>query len=730
VTQSRSKPPVRISSRPNRVAKLALNRSFALIPEVQPDVSGDAQPTKLPAKSLQKFMVSPDDLRWVCDASLLPFKTTAEVRPTNRVLGQQKAARALELGMNMKSAGYNIFLCGIPGTGRRSLLRRALKKRHASPRPLEDLIYVPRFDALDRPRLVRLPAGESRGLRKDIRGLFRQLARVRDKSSESSGLDRIKRLVARRIHVLQERYESLTQLGSYFVDLAREIVMREGDVFEEDFGIQVVVERRPNQKVPVVWPTHLNFSGLFGSFEKVRGDEKRPAGVPVGSIRAGALVEAHCGFLVLSASEFLESPGAWSTLKNSLLAGSVDLFDHEGQQPYGGSGFRPDPIPINTKVVIVGDYTSYDTFLDLDPDFCQTFKIRVDFDTEVPLRKKVISADYPGVISRIVREEKLRHLTRSAVAKVVEFGVRKAGRKSKISVQFSAIADLIRESDYWARVDGRRTISEKQIARALSECVDRLNLLETKLSEMISEGVILIDTVGSRVGQVNGLAVYDQGDYLFGKPSRITAETSMGHSGIINIERESGLSGRSHDKGIQILGGYLRSRFAQERPLSLTASVCFEQSYQSMDGDSASATEIYAILSSLSGLPIRQDVAVTGSLNQKGDIQPIGGVNEKIEGFYDCVMAGRRTGREGVVIPHRNLSDLMLREDVVKAVRARKFFIYAIDTVEEGIEILTGCRAGKQRSDGSFPSGTIFYLVDQRLDDIANGLREFPSGPR
>ena len=694
-------------------------------------MSREAPLTKLPAKNLQKYMLSADSLRWVCDGALLPFKTTAEVRPSNRVLGQSKAARALELGMNMESPGYNIFLCGIPGTGRRTLLRQALNMRRSSPSRLEDMVYIPRFDAPDRPRLVRLSAGQATRLRKDVHGLFRQLGRIRDKaSSESSSLDRIKRLVARRMGVLQERYESLTQLDTYFADLAREIVVREGDLYEEDFGVQVVVERRPNQKVPVVWPTHLNFSGLFGTFEKTRGDEKRPAGVPVGSIRPGALVEAHGGFLVLSATEFLEAPSAWTTLKNSLLAGKVDLFDHEGQQPYGSGGFRPDPIPINTKVVIVGDYSSYDTFMDLDPDFCQTFKIRVDFDTEVPLRKRVITTDYPRIVSRIVRDEKLRHLTRSAVAKVIEFGVRKAGRKSKISVQFSAVADLIRESDYWARSAGSRNVSEKHISRALSENVDRLNLLETKLSEMISEGVILIDTDGSRVGQVNGLAVYDQGDYLFGKPSRITAETSMGHSGIINIERESGLSGRSHDKGIQILGGYLRSRFAQERPLSLTASVCFEQSYQSMDGDSASATEIYAILSSLSGLPIRQDVAVTGSLNQKGDIQPIGGVNEKIEGFYDCVMAGRPSGQEGVVIPRRNLPDLMLREDVVKAVRRRKFFIYAIDTVEEGIEILTGCRAGKQRKDGSFPTGTIFYLVDQRLNDIANGLREFPSGPK
>lgn len=681
--------------------------------------------SKLPVKGVRKYAVPPSELRWVCDASTLPFRTTDELNPSKKILGQDKARSALELGMNMASPGYNIFLCGVPGTGRRSLLKNLFSTRRSPYGDIEDLIYVPRFAALDRPRLVRLPPGKTRRLKKDVHALFGRLARIRYGASDSTRLSRIKNLLASRIPVLEERYEDLTELGSYFCDLARVMLTREGDVCEDDFGIQVLVERRPNQKVPVVWPNHLTVSTLFGSFEKLRGDDKRPSGVPVGSIRPGALVEAHGGYLVLSANDLLELPNAWSTLKSHVLSDKIELFDSEGHLPFGGSGFRPDAIPINTKVVMVGDYHSYDTFLDMDPDFCQSFKIRVDFDTEVSLKRKVISVDYPRVISRIVREEKLRPLTASAVAKVIEFGVRRAGRKSKISVQFSAVADLMRESDYWARQSRRRYISEKQIARALSENVDRLNLLETKVSEMIAEGVILIDTAGSRVGQVNGLAVYDQGDYLFGKPSRITAETSMGHSGIINIERESGLSGRSHDKGIQILGGYLRSRFAQERPLSLTASVCFEQSYQSMDGDSASATEIYAILSSLSGLPIRQDVAVTGSLNQKGDIQPIGGVNEKIEGFFDCVMASRSTGREGVIIPRRNLRDLMLREDVVRAVRARKFFVYAIDTVEEGIEILTGYEAGRKQSDGTFPSGTIFYLVDKRLSEIADGLTRF-----
>ena len=258
--------------------------------------------------------------------------------------------------------------------------------------------------------------------------------------------------------------------------------------------------------------------------------------------------------------------------------------------------------------------------------------------------------------------------------------MRKAGRKKKITTQSWLVADLLREADYWAGAAGRRVCTEADVHRAVSENILRLNLVETKIAEMINEGTILIATTGRRVGQVNGLAIYDMGDYLFGKPSRITAETSFGQGGIINIERESGFSGRSHDKGVQILAGYLRSRFAQKRPLNLTASVCFEQSYSGIDGDSASATEIYAILSSLAQLPIRQDLAVTGSMNQKGDIQPIGAVNEKVEGFYDCVRAGRFTGREGVIIPQKNVNDLMLRDNVVDSVKRRKFHILTPST--------------------------------------------------
>ncbi len=675
--------------------------------------------------SVSRYTVPVGELRWRCDPGELPFRTTAELRPSDRILGQAKALRALSLGLELQSPGYNIFICGSPGTGRKTTLRHLLDRQKTEPSRLADLVYVPRFDGPERPRLVRLPAGVGKTLLRDVNRLFARIYRVRDRSQDAYRKAAIGKVLEETLPSLTSRYARHDDIVRYFRSLERTVLQREGDVYEDDFGVQLLVSRRPNQRAPVLWPAHLTLSGLFGSFERHRGDDKRPGGVPVGGIRAGALVEASGGFLVIHASELADMPQAWNALKSCLISRRLDLYDSESHSLFSASTNRPDPIPLDVKVILIGDYQIYDNLLEGDSEFARVFKVRVDFDVEVPISKKVVHTQYPRVLAQICRREKLRPLTAKAVARVIEFAVRQAGRKSKISIEFSTVADVLREANFWAARRRRRTITEHEIQQALRESIDRLNLLETKISEMIAEGVLLIDTRGSRVGQVNGLAVYDQGDYQFGKPSRITAETAMGRGGIINIERESGLSGRSHDKGVQILGGFLRARFAQARPLSLTASVCFEQSYTGIDGDSASSTEIFAILSSLSGLPIRQDIAVTGSVNQKGDIQPIGAVNEKIEGFYDCVMANRPTGREGVIIPRRNVADLMLREDVVRAVRRKRFTIYAIDTVEEGIEILTGVPAGALDRTGRYGTGTVFSRVDERLDEIARAMKEF-----
>jgi len=321
-------------------------------------------------------------------------------------------------------------------------------------------------------------------------------------------------------------------------------------------------------------------------------------------------------------------------------------------------------------------------------------------------------------------------LDRSALAASLEYGVRRAGRRGKITARFNELDDIAREASFLARQQGESQVSARHVRKALDAKIDRHNLIETKIREMIAEGLLLIDTRGSRVGQVNGLSVMEIGGYAFGKPVRITASAALGKSGLINIEREANLSGRLHDKGVQIIAGYLRRVFAQDKPLSLSASVCFEQSYAGVDGDSASSTEIYALLSALSGLPIRQEIAVTGSVNQQGDIQAIGGVERKIEGFFDvCRIHGELTGTQGVIIPRENAADLMLREDVIEAVEQGKFHIYPVTRVEEGIAILTGIPADARGPDGRFPPESVYGRADAQLARMADILRQYEWPP-
>jgi lon-related putative ATP-dependent protease len=673
-------------------------------------------------RRLASLRVPVEQLRWQCDPAIFDWKTTAEVRAGERIIGQEKAMRALALGINMASPGYNVFVCGQTGTGRSTAIRHVLAGyRRPGFQPV-DLAYVPNFEVPDRPRLLSFPAGEGARFRRDVQGFLERVVRLRERVAPAHRRRELRELVERELPELAAR-SAPGPAAEHLERLGRAIVELEGRFTPEELGVNLI-SQPSRRSPPVVFSTSVNIGTLFGMVDRQRShDAARLLPFPHASIRAGAIVEASGGVLVVDAADLLAVKGCWSALKSCLEHGRLDIRHIDPASGNLKSGLKPDPIPLSVKVILVGDFSTYDYLFAEDPDFVDLFKVRVDFDSEVELTRRLINRDYPAFIARVVRDEGLRELSAEAVARVIEFGVRRAGRKNKITTQFSTVADLLREASFWAGRAGLKTVRARDVQTALRESLDRLNLVETKIGEMIVEGTILIDTAGHRVGQVNGLAMYDQGDYVFGKPSRITAETSVGQGGIINIERESGFSGRSHDKGIQILGGYLRSRFAQRRPLSLTASVCFEQCYSGVDGDSASSTEIYAILSSLSGLPIRQDMAVTGSMNQKGDIQPIGGVNEKIEGFFDCVAAGRPTGREGVIIPRRNLPELMLREDVVQAVRRGRFHIYAIRTVEEGIEILTGVPAGRARKRGNYPAGTVFARADERLEEIAQGLR-------
>lgn len=380
---------------------------------------------------------------------------------------------------------------------------------------------------------------------------------------------------------------------------------------------------------------------------------------------------------------------------------------------------------MDIKVIVMGDEAFYRLLSTYDQeDFWEMFKVKAEFDYQIDLTPENIYS-YASFICGTCKSEGLLPFDRTGVARVAEYGARLVADQTKLSSRFGQIKDVLIEADYWARKEGSPLVRGEHVKKALDQKVYRLNLIEERIRRLIAEGTLMVDVDGEVVGQVNGLVVYDLGDFSFGRPVRITAKTFAGRRGVINIERETQLSGRIHDKGVLILSGYLGWKYAQDKPLSLSASLCFEQSYEGVEGDSASSTELYAILSSLSDLPIKQGIAVTGSVNQKGEVQPIGGVNQKIEGHYDVCKVKGLTGNQGVIIPHQNVKNLMLREDVVEAVQEGRFHIYAVRTIDEGIEILTGVPAGERRPDGTYPEGTVNYLVDRRLKELAQSLRGF-----
>jgi lon-related putative ATP-dependent protease len=384
---------------------------------------------------------------------------------------------------------------------------------------------------------------------------------------------------------------------------------------------------------------------------------------------------------------------------------------------------RPQPIPLSIKVVLVGRPLYYYLLHTYDEEFPELFKVKADFDTRMARSEENIQ-DFVAFLSTFCNKEKLKHLDGAAVAKLLEHSSRLVEDQEKLSTHFGALADIIREANFWALQDGEAQVRASHVNKALEAKIYRSNLLEERLQEMIERGTVLIDIAGKTVGQVNGLSVLSLGDYFFGKPSRITASAGPGREGVIDIEREVELGGPIHSKGVLILNGYLAQQFAHDKPLTLSARLVFEQSYEGVEGDSASSTELYALLSALSGLPIKQGIAVTGSVNQQGEVQAIGGVNEKIEGFFAVCKAKGLTGEQGVIIPHSNMANLMLREEVVEAVAAKKFFIWAVNTINDGIEILTGVAAGERGADGKFLQGSVNHRVEQRLHEFGERMKE------
>ena len=522
---------------------------------------------------------------------------------------------------------------------------------------------------------------------------------------------------------LAEVEQSLTGKIELFKSLKKEDKpVKETEDFLE-YRVNIFVDNSDQKGPPVIMETNPTYVNLFGSIEY----SYALGGIGMTDftkIKAGSFIKANGGYLVINAIDALVEPGVWTTLKRSLRNQEFEIQNYLQLYLFSASRMKPESIKCDVKVVMIGDAYIYSLLFEMDEDFKKIFKIKAEFDSAMP-RTMEAMADFARFTSKIINEDNLLPMDKTGMGGLVEYASRVAGKQDKLSTRFHIIADVIREASFWAGRKGRKEISREDVDKAIKERFERVSLIEDKIQEMIEDGTIMIDTQGAVIGQVNGLSVYDMGQFMFGKPTRITARTAMGRAGVINIEREADLSGRTHNKGVLILAGYLRGKYAKDKPFALSASLAFEQSYGGVDGDSATVAEVCAIVSSLSDLPVRQDLAVTGSLNQKGEVQPIGGVNEKIEGFFEVCRAKGLTGTQGVVIPVKNVKNLMLGQEVVKAVEEGKFHIYPVETIDEALELLIGVEAGRLLENGNYEEGTINYLVDAELKRLAKSWKEF-----
>ncbi|MBN1858270.1 AAA family ATPase [Candidatus Bipolaricaulota bacterium] len=550
-------------------------------------------------------------------------------------------------------------------------------------------------------------------------------------------------MIAPMFDQLQERYGAVEKVVRFLQDAKNDIVEHLGDfqqgkkndaqrmafpfaVAQTDplkrYLVNVLVDHCDTEGAPVIVEESATYTNLFGAIER-----RVQMGVAITDftmIKPGSLQRANGGYLVLNANNLFRAGLSWDALKIAMKRGEIRIEDPMQMLGYSTTeGLKPEPVPFKMKVIIIGSPMIYELLHMYDEDFPKFFAVKSEFDTEMD-RTAANEMNLARFVHTRCTESGLLPFDVSGVARIVEHASELSGDQQKLSCRFSTLSALIKEASYWAAEDAAAAVTAGHVQTALEKRDGRSNRIEEKIQEMIERNHILVDTSGEQVGQVNGLAVLQLGDYAFGKPSRITATVHAGKSGIVDIEREADLGGHSHTKGIMILKGFLGERFGAEKPFSLSASLAFEQSYSMVDGDSASSAELYALLSSLSGAAIRQGTAVTGSVNQKGEIQPIGGVNEKVEGFFKVCKAKGLTGEQGVMIPCQNVDNLMLPEEIVAAVAAGKFHIYAVASVEEGIETLTGVPAGVRGEDGLFPEGTVFFRAEERLDQIREVLRE------
>jgi lon-related putative ATP-dependent protease len=574
---------------------------------------------------------------------------------------------------------------------------------------------------------------------RQAKGLDKGAVEALQKLDRQVGLYAIQHLFAD----LKDKYAGLDEVLAYLDDVQQDILDNLGDfkpkaeeqpaiplpgVNRKDsptrkYQVNVFVDNAGQVGAPVVLERNPTYANLFG-----RVEQEAQFGTLVTDtmlVRRGSLHRANGGYLVLPMEDVLRNPLTWDSLKRALENKEIIIEDiGEKVGLISSRSLRPEPIPLQIKVILIGRLDVYQTLLAFDDNFIELFKVKADFDTSMPWTDEN-AKQYAAFVSTVCETEKLKHLDASALALMVEHGARLAEDQQKLSTHFGVIADVIREASYYASLEGAEVAAAAHVRKAIDERYFRSSLVHERVKELMERDVIKIDVSGSEVGQVNGLSVVQWGDLSFGQPNRITVSVGLGREGLIDIEREANLSGPIHTKGVLILSGYLTSKYAQDKPLSLSARLVFEQSYVGVDGDSASSTELYALLSALSGLPIQQGIAVTGSVNQKGEVQAIGGVNEKIEGFFAICQAKGLTGSQGVLIPKSNAANLMLKDEVVEAVRQGKFHIWSVGTIDEGIEILTGAVAGERQPDGGFEEGSLNARVDQRLIELAERLEKF-----
>ena len=793
-----------------------------------------------------KFELQASALRLTCDPKSFKFKNTSEVKPLDTVIGQERAVQAIDFGLNMKDPGYNIFVTGLAGTGKSTIVRDLVNK-HAKNLPTpNDLCLVNNFKDEFRPKAIFVSPGKaielSKKMNRAVESLKKELPAVFENETYLKELSKIKSKYSERQHQLFEQLESFaakknlqieqteddfqaiavvdgkpltpeefnvlpdavkskfeenlrsiqTEIEATALEIDRISQSLHADVEKlmdafalsavkkrldpirkefkdneaiveylyaaqehiaenfnlfipsdkteqpiedqtprsaessfQQYKISVLVDHGSTKGAPVIFESNPTYYNVFGRIEKraIMGT----INTDFTMVQAGSMLNANGGYLIMEIDAVIMNPYVWEALKRTLRVKFLQIEDIPEESGFSTTSLKPEPIPLDVRVILLGSYEAFEIIQNEDPRFNKIFKVRADFDYEVDRTARTIQ-QYASFIARVCKEENLLPFTPSGIAAIVEYGQKYVSNKNKLSIRFGPILGVLKEADYWARKNNARQITDKYVVKAFNDHRFRHNLYEQKMHESYQDNTIMIDVQGEVIGQVNALAVYQIGELSFGRPARITAETYLGKQGVVNIEREAELSGSTHDKGVLILSGYLGRTFAQQYPLSLSISITFEQSYYGVDGDSASSTELYAIISSLADIPIKQGIAATGSVNQKGEIQAIGDVNQKVEGFFEVCKEKGLTGKQGVIIPKANTKNLMLKREVIQAVKQKKFHIYPVAAVEQGIEILTGVPAGKPDKDGNYPQGSVYGAVQKKLKRYLKSLQKIKKG--